>query len=181
MSTFVSPAQRFEADRNRFPAMPLREILIWKNWLAKNPVRFDRYEYNVRLGDGVDPGPSYDSASRRAWILNTQKRADVVAVKGSLVTIIEVEENPGLTAFGQLNGYAALWRARMRNGGPSAVNKFLGVEDLFPTDLPLDPDPSVLLVVARVGNDALSVAQASGVRIEQVDTDFSVLKASPAK
>jgi hypothetical protein len=152
-----------------------REILIWKNWLYTNSTRFDRYEYNVRLGEGVDPGPSYPDSSRRMWILNSMKRADVIAVKGGRVTIIEVEENPGLTAFGQLAGYVALWRARVGNGGPPHVHRILGVEDSFPADLPLDPNPSVLLVCARVGNDALAVARSSGVAVDVIPTDFSSL------
>jgi hypothetical protein len=176
MATSVNPAIRFQADRLRFPGMQLREILIWKNWFYGNSTRFDRYEYNVRLGDGVDPGPSYPDSSRRMWIANSMKRADVVAVKGGLVTLIEVEENPGLTSFGQLAGYATLWRARVANGGPPQVHLALGVADFFPTDLPLDPNPATLLVSARIGNDALAVARAQGVCVEVVPTDFSSLK-----
>lgn len=176
MATSTNPAITFQADRLRFPGMQLREILIWKNWLYGNSTRFDRYEYNVRLGDGVDPGPSYPDSSRRMWIANSMKRVDVVAVKGERVTIIEVEENPGLTAFGQLAGYAVLWRMRVANGGPPSVHLSLGVENLFPFDLPLDPNPSVLLVCARIGNDALAVARSSNVAVEVVPTDFSPLK-----
>jgi hypothetical protein len=176
LGTAVNPAIRFQADRLKFPGMQLREILIWKNWLYQNSTRFDRYEYNVRLGDGVDPGPSYPDSSRRMWIANSMKRVDVVAVRGASVTIIEVEENPGLTAFGQLAGYAVLWRARIVNGGPALVHLSLGVEKLFPDDLPLDPNPSTLLVCARIGNDALAVARSSGVAVEVVATDFSPLK-----
>lgn len=160
----------------RYPGMLLREILIWKAWLYANALRFDRYEYNVRLGVGVDPGPSYEMSARRQWILNSMKRADVVAVAGGRVTIIEVEENPGLSAFGQLQGYANLWRDRIRRGGAHDVHKQLGVEDFFPLDLPRDPDPSLLMVVARASNDALTNAQASGVRVEVVPVDFSSLK-----
>lgn len=156
--------------------MQLREILIWKNWLYANSTRFDRYEYNVRLGDGVDPGPSYPDSSRRMWIANSMKRVDAVAVKGSLVTIIEVEENPGLTAFGQLDGYVVLWRKRVADGGPPAVHIQVGVDKFFPPDLPLDPNPSRLLVSARAGNDALTVARSDGIAIEVVPTDFSPLK-----
>src|SRR5260370_1001886 len=118
-----NPAQRFQVDRLRFPGMQLREILIWKNWLYQNSTRFDRYEYNVRLGSGVDPGPSYPDSSRRMWIANSMKRADVVAVKAGRATIIEVEENPGLTAFGQSAGYLALWRQRVAAGGPPAATR----------------------------------------------------------
>jgi hypothetical protein len=176
MATSSNPAQRFQADRLRFPGMQLREILIWKNWLYQNSTRFDEYHYNVRLGSGVDPGPSYPDSSRRMWIANSMKRADVIAVKAGHVTIIEVEENPGLTSFGQLAGYLSLWRQRVQNGGPPAVHISLGVDNFFPADLRLDPNPSGFIVAARVGNDALAVAQASNVTVEVVPTDFSSLK-----
>jgi hypothetical protein len=176
VGNFVSPAQTFEADRLKYPGMLLREILVWKTWQFGNASRFDRFEYNVRLGDGVDPGPSYQDSARRQWILNSMKRADVIAVKGSRVTIIEVEDNPGLSAIGQVVGYEALWVARVRRGGPPDWQIAVGVEDFFPTDLPLDPDPDTLLVVARAGNDLLTVAQRSGVKVEVVQTDFSPLK-----
>jgi hypothetical protein len=176
LATSVNPAQRFQADRLAYPGMQLREILVWKNWLYQNSTRFNRYEYNVRLGDGVDPGPSYPDSSRRMWIANSMKRVDVVAVKGERVTLIEVEENPGLTSFGQLAGYSILWRARIANGGPPLVHLSLGVEKLFPDDLPHDPNPGTLLVCARIGNDALAVARSSGVAVEVVATDFSPLK-----
>lgn len=176
MASTVNPAQRFADDRLRYPGMQLREILIWKNWLFANSTRFDRYEYNVRLGSGADPGPSYSDSARRMWIANSMKRADVVAVKSGRVTIIEVEESPGLTAFGQLAGYLTLWRQRVANGGPPAVHLSLGVESFFPADLPLDSNPSGLIVCARIGNDALAVAQSSNVAVEVVPTDFSSLK-----
>ncbi len=176
MATATNPAIRFQADRLRFPGMQLREILIWKNWLYANSTRFDAYSYNVRLGSGVDPGPSYPDSSRRMWIANSMKRVDAVAVKGDHVTIIEVEENPGLGAFGQLDGYITLWRNRVANGGPPLVHIQVGVEKFFPADLPLDPNPGKLLISARVGNDALAVAHSSGVAVEVVPTDFSPLK-----
>src|SRR5260370_13493388 len=150
MATSAKPAVRFQVDRLRLPGMQLREMLIWKNWLYGNSTRFDRYEYNVRLGDGVDPGPSYPDSSRRQWIANSMKRVDVVAVKGERVTIIEVEENPGLTAFGQLAGYVVLWRGRIANGGPPFVLLSLCFDKLFSHDLPHAPHPDPLLVFARI-------------------------------
>jgi hypothetical protein len=177
MGSTASPAIRMQADRLKFPGMQVREILIWKNWLYLNSTRFDRYEYNVRLGDGVDPGQSYPDSSRRMWIANSMKRVDVVAVRGGHVTLIEVEENPGMTAFGQLAGYQTLWRNRVAAGGSPAVHTQLDVEKFFPADLPSDPNPSLLLVSARVGNDALAVAKSAGVAVEVVPTDFSSLKA----
>src|SRR5260370_21367703 len=157
MATPSNPALRFQVDRLKFPGMQLREILIWKNWLYGNAARFDRYEYNVRLGDGVDPGPSYPDSSRRMWIANSMKRVDVVAVKGDRVTIIEVEENPGLTAFGQLAGYVVLWRGRIANGGAPLVHLSLRVGKVFSPDTPHAPQPATLLWWALRGTDSLAV------------------------
>jgi hypothetical protein len=156
--------------------MALREILIWKNWLQANESRFGRYEYNIRLGEGQDPGASYTPSERRQWIANTMKRADVFAVKGGHVTIIEVEENPGTSAINQPLAYATLWRAYVRNGGPSLEHKSVGVDRFVPQDMPLDPDPFLMLVCARASNDAMTVAKAAGIEVDVVKTDFSVLK-----
>src|SRR5260370_6465066 len=104
------------------------------------------------------------------------KGVDVVAVEGGCGSSVEVEENPGLTGFGQLAGYVVLWRGRIANGGPPLVHLSLGVERLFPDDLPHDPNPDTLLVCARIGNDALAVARSSGVNVEVVPTDFTPLK-----
>jgi hypothetical protein len=177
-STPLTKAQR-DALRRRFPAMQLREILVWENWLGGNAGRFDSYFYNVRLGEGTDPGSSYEDWARRMWIANSMKRADVFAVKGGRLTIIEVEEAPGLTAFGQIAGYVALWRLYVRNGGPSDTHKNLGVDRFVPAALPLDSDPPVMLVCARISIDAIAVAQHAGVAVEVVNTDFTVLR-SPA-
>lgn len=176
MGSTPNPAIRFQALRRLYPAMQLREILIWQNWLNGNAGRFDAYFYNVRLGDGVDPGSSYENWARLQWIANSMKRADVFAVKGGHLTIIEVEENPGMTAFGQIAGYLALWRRYVANGGPSDVQKNLGVTKFIDAAIPLDPDPALLLVCARVSNDAIAVAQHSGVSVEVVNTDFTVLR-----
>ena len=55
----ATPAQRLQVERLSYPAMQPREIIVWRNWLKENEPRFSRYEYNIRLGGGLDPGPSF--------------------------------------------------------------------------------------------------------------------------
>jgi hypothetical protein len=163
-----SPAIVLEADRKRFEGMLPREIAIWKMWLRKNESRFSRYHYNVRVGQGVDPGDSYSFDTRRNAIINSRKRLDVLAVQGNRVTIIEVEENPGAAAPGQLITYEVLWRETARLRGPSDVDRAFHLEGFFPRDVPLDADPNLLIVCARANPDMRMVIERAGIGLDVI-------------
>lgn len=146
-----------EAERLSYPNMLPREVLIWKGWLREHEGEFDRYDYNVRVGKGVDPGEGYNVETRRDAILNSQKRIDCVARNGSAATIIEVEENPGTKALGQLEAYEYLWKQ----------------------DNPTLSTPRLIVVCARANPDETAYFQAKGIRVYIVPTDFTVLRGRP--
>lgn len=171
-----TPAQTLQQERTRFPGMLPREILVWRNWLRTNSERFDRYEYNLRIGQGTDPGEGFSKELRRDAILISRKRVDVVAWRAGRVTLIEVEDNPGLSNFGQIAGYEFLWKDFLRHGGLSPLDVELGLTKFFPADLPFDLNPSLMLICARIGVDARLVMERSGILVEIVETDFRELK-----
>ncbi len=109
MSTFPSPVTVLQQDRFRFPGMMPRDILVWRAWLRLHEKDFDRFDYNIRVGTGFDPGPSWPPEQRRNAILNTQKRVDAVGYLGPLATVFEVKDRAGLSALGQIIGYRSLW------------------------------------------------------------------------
>ncbi len=148
-----TPAQTLQTERLTYPAMLPREICVWRAWLKLYGKEFDRYDYNVRVGKGRDPGPSWPEGMRKMAVQISQLRIDVLAWKLSFPTIIEVEDKVGLTAFGQLVAYARLWKQ----------------------DNPTAPDPRLMLVAPRIGEDSLYVAQGFGVEVRVVETDFSCL------
>lgn len=149
-----TPAQKLQADRLRFPGLLPREVLVLKAWLQLHEAEYDRFDYNVRLGEGHDPGPQFPQDIRDQAILNTQKRVDTVAYKSDQPTLIEVKDRAGFSAIGQIVGYDALWRKQ------------------FPTT----PAPKLLIVCNRFVADILPVLQRQGIEINQVDVDFSILK-----
>lgn len=149
-----TPAQTLQSERLKYPAMLPREILIWRNWLKKFEKSYERYEYNVRVGKGTDPGRSYPEPERTMGVKISQKRIDVVAWIGNQATIIEVEDRPGVSGPAQLIVYETLWRDD---------NKYR-------------PAPILLLVVPRIQEDTLRVAVKAGIRVEIVETDFSELR-----
>ncbi len=148
-----SPAQILEAERKKYPGMLPREILIWQTWLRKNTPRFDSYDYNVRVGDGRDPGAAYPQWARDMAILSSQLRLDVLARNGTQATIIEIEENPGMRAVGQLLGYEVFWIR----------------------DNPTLPRPKLMLICHTLNSDPALVLARSGIQVELTPTDFSLL------
>lgn len=147
-------AQRFQADRLNFPGMLPREIIVWKAWLELHEKEYERFDYNVRVGAGDDPGPSYSDDIRRMAIANSQKRLDAIAYQGPNPFIFEVKDRAQLSAVGQLIGYDALWKH----------------------DHPGEPAPTLVLVTNRTTADLARVTHASNIRLDLVDADYSALR-----
>lgn len=176
----TTPAQTLESDRFQFPGMAPREILIWRAWLALHQKDYIGFHYNVRIGNGSDPGETppeeyinlmtgvykLDRATavsqwptyREQYIRNTQKRIDAVGTKQTGQEIIEVKDRATASSMSQLLTYKALW----------------------PITFPSVPVPALVLVTNRVSADMPLVLQASGIRLDLVpDVDFSILRAAP--
>ena len=56
-----------------------REAAVIRAWFNLYESRYEHYAFNLRLGEGIDPGSGYSVASRIGNILNTQSRVDVAA------------------------------------------------------------------------------------------------------
>ena len=153
----ATPAQRMEVDRHKFPGMAPREVIIFKAWLALHQHEYDRFEYNVRVGNGIDPGPQYPAIYRQQYIQNTQKRIDVVAWQSTAPTIIEVKDRATASCMSQILTYSALW----------------------PITFPQTPAPKLLLVTNRVSADMPLVLDKSGISLDIVAADFSSLANNP--
>lgn len=117
-------------------------------------LEYDRFDYNVHVGNGTDPGPAFPQIYRDQYIFNTQKRIDVIGWKGSQPTVIEVKDRATASSMSQLLTYKALWPVT-----------FIG-----------KPQPDLLLVANRLAADMPLVLAETGIRFEQVpDVDFSSL------
>ena len=149
----ATPAQRLESERHKYPGMAPREVIIFRAWLAANQSQYDRFEYNVRVGNGVDPGPTYPAVYRQQYIENTQKRIDAIGWQGNQPTIIEVKDRATASCMSQILTYKTLW----------------------PITFPNTPAPKLLLVTNRVAADMPMVLDASGITLAIVPADFSIL------
>jgi hypothetical protein len=170
-----SPAQRLESDRLKYPAMNVAEILVWREWLrihqgeygplpdfwlayrkgqiGAEPKPGDKFDYNVRIGNGRDPGPGFADNIRQMAIAITQFRLDAVGFKGDTPVIFEVKRDLGPAQVGQILAYDAIWRA----------------QKLTPVN------PIMQMVGADFKENALPLVQESGIKFDLVPVDFRVL------
>lgn len=94
----------------QYPQMTANESQVARAWLVQHADEFDDVDFNVRIGTALELGAGFDDATRRQAAIVTQKRADMVATKGTAVTIVEVKIRVSLAAMGQLLGYDVLYR-----------------------------------------------------------------------
>lgn len=94
-----------EIDRATYPGLNSSSVDLWRQWLKYYEGDFSSYDYNVRVGQGIQP-PAYLTEQEKAlWKSLTQKRIDVVAHRWDSDWIVEIVERPGLASIGQLIGY----------------------------------------------------------------------------
>jgi hypothetical protein len=151
-------AQRLQADRLKFPGMVPDEILVLKAWLVLHEREYDSFDYNVRIGTGTDPGPSFPDSTRQMAIQITQLRLDAVAYKGGVPTILEVKRRAGPANVGQLLTYEAIWTQEKRSASP----------------------PKLLIVCNTFTPNILPIVKKAGIGLDQVDVDFSLLRRTTA-
>lgn len=143
-----------EHQRRFYPGLIPIEQALWRRWLLDNEAGWDRFEYNVHVGKGVNVparpmtgDPELDRKLREAYKKWTQKKIDVVGHRGAEYAIFEVEERPGTRALGQMMTYLEL----------------LTAERPPQTRVPL------ILVARRLGTDMRAVFERQGVKIFLVE------------
>lgn len=93
----------------RFPHLLPLDAALWQQFLEKYGGAFTQFEYDVRVGDGRDPGTAYPANIRYDAIVLSQRRIDVVGYQAKTITLFEVTASAGLTALGQLMAYPQLF------------------------------------------------------------------------
>lgn len=89
-----------------FPHMAPYDVPLFASFLLSPTGRtFQRWEFDVSVGPGVDPGPFVDPALRQNAIYLTQVKIDAIGWMGQIPTIFEVKPQLSITGFGQLIAY----------------------------------------------------------------------------
>jgi hypothetical protein len=81
------------------------ETAVAKAYLTAHANDFDRVEFNVGLGPGLDLGPGFAPYVQKAATASTKPRADMILYRGNTATIVEVKGRINPSALGQLLTY----------------------------------------------------------------------------
>lgn len=93
----------------RFPHLLPADCILWQKFLDLHAGEYSQLIYDVRVGNGTDPGPEYTDNVRYDAITLSQRRVDVVGYQAKIITLFEVTTSAGLTALGQLMAYPKLY------------------------------------------------------------------------
>jgi hypothetical protein len=176
-----TPAQRLESERALYPAMQVDEILVWRNWLqlyeleynllpaewiaarssaiGARPQLGDRFDYNVRVGTNVDPGPVFPQNIRDSAIATRSLRIDAVGFSDGTPVVFEVKRRAGPENIGQLFVYRSKWK----NQGITAQT------------------PQLRLVCSDISQHIPEAAAEAGIAVDLVPTNFSFLSPFAAR
>ncbi len=95
--------------RGNPPHMLAPDVPVWYRFLEKKLFDFHALYYDCLLGAPDLTEEEERDPIKRMWRFNTAKRADVIATTPLSLLIIEVADDPGLRAIGQLQVYRTLW------------------------------------------------------------------------
>jgi hypothetical protein len=81
------------------------ETEVAKAWLRTHWEEWDRIEFNVGLGPGLNLGPGVPAYVQKAATASTKPRADMILYRGQAAAIVEVKGRIGPSVMGQLLTY----------------------------------------------------------------------------
>jgi hypothetical protein len=93
----------------RFPHLLPADCVLWQKFIDLHGGAYSQFIYDVRVGEGTDPGPEFPDNIRYDAITLSQRRIDVIGFQANEITLFEVTTSAGLTALGQCMAYPKLY------------------------------------------------------------------------
>lgn len=177
MSNPPGVAQHFQADRLKFPGLLPEEILVMRAWLAIHEGEYDAFDYNVRIGVGDDPGPSFSAPARASAIANSKLRVDAVGWRGVAGFVSPSDSYSPSVVYGRFPQAQATLIEAKRRAATGAVTQISTYFHLWVSEFPAAPQPSLVLACALFSPTIVPALQRAGIRLDQVAVDFSGLAA----
>jgi hypothetical protein len=97
------------AQSRTFPHLLAADAALWEKFLPRIELEFTHFDYDIRVGDGRDPGDGYIESIRQMAVDLSQRRIDAIGYKDDSLTIFEITSSCGFTAIGQILGYPVLY------------------------------------------------------------------------
>lgn len=118
----MSYVRKFPPEKlKKYPHLMVGDVEIWERYLDAHAKEWDSFEYDVRVGEGVQVGSEQPEYFKTMALALTEKRIDVVGHRGRQVWLIEVKPSAMLGAVGQLISYQILYEERYPGAGPTSL------------------------------------------------------------
>lgn len=98
----------------KYPHLMVSDIRIWERFLDLVDHKFESFEYDVHVGEGVKIEDSWEPEVKRMALALSEKRIDVVGWRNGVPTIIEVKPAASMSAIGQVLSYRRLFVRRFK-------------------------------------------------------------------
>jgi len=102
----------------RFAHLLQIDAELWARFLQDHESEFSRFEYDVRVGDGTDPGNTFPAHIRTMALSLSMRRIDAIGYAPGKRMLFEITHTAGLKAIGQCLAYPILYRRTFPNSGP---------------------------------------------------------------
>jgi hypothetical protein len=168
-------AQRLESELLKYPGMQADETLVWRTWAAANQQNYDRFDHNIRLGPGVDPGPSFLPQVRKGAILNSQLRLDSVGWTGIDNSILPAVITSPKQVYDLFPSAQAEIMEVKRRATSSAIGEVSTHFHLWVQEFPDNPIPLLRIICAGYSNGILAAVKANKITLDVVAVNFSML------
>lgn len=96
-------------NRFRYKHMLPRDKVIWDRFLEQYGDYFERFDYDIHVGEGIGGICGYSKLTKKIALALTQKRIDAVGRKEGEIWVIEIKPKAGLSAIGQVTAYEILY------------------------------------------------------------------------
>lgn len=104
----MNPKMKYE-HRYKYPHLLPSDAAIWDRFILQNPDFFSEIEYDVHVGQGIEIDQDWPDYIATMATTLTQRRIDVVGYKDNQIWIVELKQDPGVGALGQLVAYQSLY------------------------------------------------------------------------
>lgn len=126
-----------------FPHLMPAEAIIWTRFMAQHGHEWDRWDYDVRVGEGRPVDPSWPREIQDMARHLTRKRIDAIGWRGNSPTIFEVTPRAGRATLGAIWMYA----------------------ELFDREHPEHPVATTAVVTVRIDPDVLATFERDGTAV----------------
>ena len=104
------------------PGMPSGDFQVWNRWREKAASLFDRLYFNVRVGEPVPVADDLPPEIKAMAVALSRRRIDVVGGKGTDWALVELKQDAGAEALGQILMYKALWLSDPPDARPVSMS-----------------------------------------------------------